>query len=465
MILDKLAASTRVRVEQCKQKKPLAVLKQEIQEKKSKTAFLFEQALRGREMSFICEVKKASPSKGIIAAEFPYLQIAVDYEKAGAAAISVLTEPEFFLGNDEYLREIAQAVDIPVLRKDFTIDEYQIYEAYLLGADAVLLICALLSVDELVYFRRTADALGMSCLVEAHDSAEIEKALAADARVIGVNNRDLRDFSVNIKNSLELRRYVPENVIFVSESGIKTVQDIDLLRQDNIQAALIGETFMKSENKADAITKLNGTIPRPKIKICGMHCVEDIKIINEVMPDYCGFIFAPSSRQVSRKAARELRQMLNPQIGTVGVFVDETIENIKEIVEYVQLDAVQLHGSEPETFLQKMKKNMQCDLWKAVRAKDETTIMQWQDSCADMILFDTFSSGQAGGTGRIFDWTLLDKFKRPFVLAGGVSSRNIARAVRSVKPWGVDINSAVETNGRKDSIKVNEIMAIVRSLA
>lgn len=220
--------------------------------------FKFEKALNGEDISFICEVKKASPSKGIIAEDFPYLQIAKDYENAGAAAISCLTEPHWFLGSDEYLREIAQNVKIPVLRKDFTVDEYMIYEAKTLGASAVLLICSILSERQLSEYLDIAHSLGLSALVEAHNEAELEAAVRVGARIIGVNNRDLKTFNVNMSNAAHLRDLVPRDRIFVSESGIKTAEDVEELRKFGANAVLIGETLMRASDKKAKLDELRG---------------------------------------------------------------------------------------------------------------------------------------------------------------------------------------------------------------
>lgn len=218
----------------------------------------FEKALGGDDIAFICEVKKASPSKGVIAEDFPYLQIAQDYEKAGAAAISCLTEPHWFLGSDEYLREIAQNVKIPVLRKDFTVDEYMIYEAKLLGASAVLLICSILSEQQLSEYLDIAHSLELSALVEAHNEAEIETAVKIGAKIIGVNNRNLKTFSVDTGNSAHLRELVPRDRIFVSESGIQTAADVAGLRKIGADAALIGETLMRAADKKAKLDELRG---------------------------------------------------------------------------------------------------------------------------------------------------------------------------------------------------------------
>lgn len=256
MILERLAESSRRRVEQLKKEKPLKQVMEEALADETETGFPFEQALLAPGMSFICEVKKASPSKGVIAEDFPYLEIAGDYEKAGAAAISVLTEPEFFLGSDRYLKEIAKQVSIPVLRKDFTVDEYQIYEAKLLGASAVLLICAILDDRQLVEYLRTADQLGLSALVETHDEEEVQRAVRAGARIIGVNNRDLKTFTVDLQNSVRLRQHIPKDVIYVSESGITSPGDVGVLYRNGTHGVLIGETLMRSSDKRKMIQKL-----------------------------------------------------------------------------------------------------------------------------------------------------------------------------------------------------------------
>jgi len=251
-ILDRIVASNRVRVERDKK----AGMPPQTAEKRP--PFLFEKSLRGPDIAFICEVKKASPSKGVIANDFPYVDIAREYELAGASAISVLTEPEFFQGSDSYLAEIRKVVGIPLLRKDFIIDKFQIEQSSRLGADAILLICAILSPDDLSEYIKEADRFGLSCLVEVHDDNELKTALNAGARIIGVNNRDLRDFEVDTGNSIRLRKITPKNVIFVSESGIRTAEDIEDLRKNRVDAVLIGEALMRSADKGSALAVLRG---------------------------------------------------------------------------------------------------------------------------------------------------------------------------------------------------------------
>jgi indole-3-glycerol phosphate synthase len=219
--------------------------------------FPFEAALRKPGLSFICEVKKASPSKGLISPDFPYLDIAKDYEKGGAAAISVLTEPEYFLGDIRYLREISETVNIPTLRKDFIVDEYQIYEAKIYGAAAVLLIVSILSERELAAFISLTETLGMPALVEAHTADEIKIAANAGAKIIGVNNRNLSDFSVDTNNATKLRAAVPKGIWFVAESGVKNGDDIRRIKEIGADAVLIGESLMRAENRVEFLQELN----------------------------------------------------------------------------------------------------------------------------------------------------------------------------------------------------------------
>jgi indole-3-glycerol phosphate synthase len=255
MILDQIAAAARKRVEASKRR----IAPEEMKRRSLACArgdFPFEAALKKAGLSFICEVKKASPSKGVIAEEFPYAEIAKSYETAGADAVSVLTEPEFFLGSDDYLTDIRARIKLPLLRKDFIVDAYQLYESRLLGADAALLICALLDEQTLRRYLGVCGELGLSALVEAHDEAEVKAAAAAGARIVGVNNRDLKTFDVDLENCVRLRPYVPENILFVAESGIKTPDDVARLHAAGVDAVLIGETLMRSPDKKAALDAL-----------------------------------------------------------------------------------------------------------------------------------------------------------------------------------------------------------------
>lgn len=482
MILDKIIEATKNRVAQEKQVESPEAVKTAALALPSDTGFPFEAALRQQDFNFICEVKKASPSKGIIAEHFPYLDIAKEYEVAGAAAISVLTEPDFFKGDKKYLQEIASTVKIPVLRKDFIIDEYQIYQAKVWGASAILLICACLDVPTLTKFRELADSLGLSSLVEAHDEHEVQMAIDCGARIIGVNNRNLKDFTVDVQNSVRLRNLVQDDVIFVSESGLETPEDIQVLRDNNIGVALMGETFMRSPNKVEKLAYLYGsTYYTPKVKMCGISKVETIPAVVEAKPDYMGLVFAPSKRQVTVDQAKTLVEELhkqytkrynngaeqsnNDEIKTVGVFVNETLDNLVSIATEANLDVVQLHGDEDEAFIQALKGRTNVEVWKAVQIRSAADAEAWIDSSADMLLFDAYHKDERGGTGEVFDWSCLDEFERPFMLAGGIDSTNVARAIRTVRPYGIDISSGIETEGVKDNEKIKAFTIIVRTIA
>ena len=277
-ILQKLADHASTRTAEAKKNIPLQPMRGDAERLAAEdtSPFRFEKALSGPDISFICEIKQASPSKGQIWTpapddictsdctsdrhlfKFPYLEIAREYEAAGAECISVLTEPKWFKGDGEFLRRITQEVSTPCIRKDFTVDEYMIYEAKVLGASAVLLICSILDEDTLSSYIRIADSLGLSSLVEAHDSEEIRMAADAGARMIGVNNRNLKDFTVDVTNSGRLRSLVPDGVLFVAESGIRTAQDVQLLREIGTDACLVGETLMRAVDKSAMLRELRG---------------------------------------------------------------------------------------------------------------------------------------------------------------------------------------------------------------
>lgn len=251
-MLDKIIEKTKQRLEG----KSLVEIKEKVSKLEINKDFPFEKALRDKPIAIISEVKRASPSKGLIAEDFDYIAIAKDYEDAGVSAISVLTEPYFFKGSNEILKEVSENVNVPILRKDFTIDAYMIYEAKLIGADAILLIVSILTDNQLKEYIKLADSLGLSAIVETHNEEEIKKALNANARIIGVNNRNLKDFTVDINNSINLRKYVPNDVIFISESGIKTSSQVKTLIENDVNAVLIGETLMRSNDKQNLIKEL-----------------------------------------------------------------------------------------------------------------------------------------------------------------------------------------------------------------
>lgn len=474
MILDTIVAATRERVAVLKKVKPIETVRQAalVRAEEERTAsggtftFPFERALTEGSMNFICEIKKASPSKGVIVEEFPFVDIAKEYEEAGAAAISVLTEPAYFMGVDSYVTDVADVVTIPILRKDFIVDEYQIYESKVLGASAILLLCSVLDEEELARFMALATELGLSCLVEAHNEEEVKKALAVNARIIGINNRDLKDFSVDVGNSIRLRSLIPDGVIVVAESGIKSADEIEALREHQIHAALIGETLMRSEDKTKALTELFGPVRGLQVKICGLSRTEDITVVNNpaVRPTYAGFVFAESPRRVSVSDARNLISQMAPQIQAVGVFVNEDVETMAHLAETVPLQVIQLHGDETEDMIKQLRQLTTARIWKAVRVQSEEDVLRWNESAADLLLFDAYKTDAYGGTGHVFDWKLLKKCTKPFILAGGIYSKNVARAIRNVKPYAIDASSGLETDGVKDKEKIFHFMDIIKKV-
>ena len=517
MILDKIVAATEKRVYDAKDNLPLSELQQQVERMPITKDFLFEQALQELDFNFICEVKKASPSKGIIAEDFPYLEIAKEYEMAGAAAISVLTEPDFFLGSPQYLQEIAEAVHIPVLRKDFIIDEYQIYEAKLWGASAILLIAAILNDETMARFHKLADSLGLSCLVEAHDETEVLRAVNIGARIIGVNNRNLKDFTVDVNNSIRLRKLVDDSVIFVSESGLDTAADIQRLRDNKIHAALMGESFMRTNDKVAKLAELYGPIRSKcyihnnterdrlgtedtsnievpsaptvdeatqssyevKVKFCGISQEDTVPVLLETQPDYVGFIFAPSKRQVTVEQAKSITRSLQESVHTtsgnkccsrVGVFVNETIPTIVEITKAVPLSVVQLHGDETVTYIETLRSQLReeqlesIEIWKAIQVQGKEDILPWKQAPIDGLVVDVYSKEERGGTGKTIDWSLLDDVQVPYYLAGGIGLHNVARAIRRLQPYGLDMSSSLETNGQKDVKKIKSMAQIIKTV-
>ena len=517
MILDKIVAATEKRVCDAKANLSLSELQQQVERMPITKGFPFEQALQELDFNFICEVKKASPSKGIIAEDFPYLEIAKEYEMAGAAAISVLTEPDFFLGSPQYLQEIAEVVQIPVLRKDFIIDEYQIYEAKLWGASAILLIAAILNDEIMARFHRLANSLGLSCLVEAHDETEVLRAVNIGARIIGVNNRNLKDFTVDVNNSIRLRKLVDDSVIFVSESGLDTAADIQRLRDNKIHAALMGESFMRTNDKVAKLAELYGPIRSKcyihnnterdrlgtedtsnievpsaptideatqssyevKVKFCGIIQEDTVPVLLETQPDYVGFVFAPSKRQVTVEQAqsitKSLQDSVNPTSGNkccsrVGVFVNETIRTIVEIAKAVPLSVVQLHGDETIAYIESLRIHLEeeqlgfIQIWKAVQVQTKEDIMQWEQAPIDGLVVDAYSKTTRGGTGQTVDWSLLEGIQMPYYLAGGIGLHNVARAIRRLQPYGLDMSSSLETNGQKDDTTIRTMSQLIKTV-
>ena len=408
MILDELAAFARKRVAADQAKTPLADIKAQA-EAMPKGDFRFEKALAGKDCAFICEVKKASPSKGVIDPVFDFEAIARSYEDAGANCVSCLTEPNWFLGSDEIFKKVRKIVTRPMIRKDFTVDEYQIYQAKVLGADAVLLICTLLDTETIRDYIGICDKLGMSALVETHDAQEMQSAVQAGARLIGVNNRNLKDFTVDLGNAAKLRNGTPKGTVFVAESGVSSPEDA----------------------------------------------------ANETRPDYIGFVFADSRRHVSDLDAARLKEHLDPEIKAVGVFVNDEPEHIAALVRDEVIDLIQLHGDENEHYIKKLRRLTNAPIIYAVRVETHRDIEEADRLPVDYLLLDTYVKHAYGGSGKTFDWSLIGETSHPYFLAGGLNEENITRAAQT-GAYALDLSSGIETDDTKDTDKMRRVAALVK---
>lgn len=462
MILDKIAAHARARVEAYRRQVPDAQMLR-MARALPRGDFPFEKALAQPGLSFICELKRASPSKGVISEEFPYIELADAYAQGGAAALSVLTEPKWFLGSDEILQTVvAFSGGLPVLRKDFTVDPYMVAQAKVLGASAVLLITSLLDDGALRACLSLADELGLSALVEAHTEAQIRRALACGARVIGVNNRNLADFTVDHGLAARLRRLVPPGVLFVSESGVRGARDVWDARRAGCDGVLVGETLMRAADPRallEDLRRFGGAQARgPYVKICGLTREQDVRAVNGCKPDFVGFVFAPDSpRQISYEKAAKLRRLLDPAIRAVGVFVDANPSDVMWLMENGIVQYAQLHGAEPDSDIRRMQ-DAGFHVLRAGRVRAPGDAAALRDCPADMLVLDAGAGG-----GRAFPWALARELERPYLLAGGLSPENVAQAVRELHPWGVDVSSGVETNGKKDPAKIEKFIQEVRN--
>ncbi|SRR5579871_1928503 len=423
----------------------------------------------------IAEVKRASPSKGLLAETFDPVAQARAYAAGGAAAISVLTEPHFFLGALEHLRAVRAAVDVPVLRKDFILDEYQVYEARAAGADAILLICAMLDDTMLARLYALAARLGMGALVEAHNAEELARARQIGAQMIGVNSRDLRTFAVDHDIVRKLRHEVPTESIFVAESGIADRLSAARARAWGADAILVGEALMRAPDPTQkarelatasggVFARLFGRSANPFIKLCGLAQPEHGALAAELGAGAIGFIFAPSRRSVTPTQARaviEAAHHADPHCAplAVGVFVNEAPETLADIVTSAKLDAIQLSGDETPDACAEVAARTQLPVIKALRLRSERDL-EALDAYAlsgTALLLDTPSTdGSYGGSGQTGDWALARRAAErwPVILSGGLSPQNVTEALAAVQPAGVDVSSGIETDGVKDTVKM-----------
>ncbi len=467
MFLDQIVLQTRVDLEQRKWVLPFEDLQRLALAQAAPRNF--DEALRSRSksrISLIAEVKRASPSKGVFAPDADPVALASIYAANGAAAISVLTEPHFFRGSFEYLAAIKQAISVPVLCKDFIVDEYQVYEARAWGADAILLICAILDQVQLRRLIQVAHDLRMCCLVEAHTSEEVKRAIEAGAMVIGINSRDLRTFQLNPHLIRELRPLIPEDHIVVAESGIHTGSDARRLARYNVQAMLVGESLVTSQDiPAQISSLLKGANESVQVKICGLRTKDQFCTTRDAGADMLGFMFyEPSPRYIQPREAKEVlnnveQGQITPDI--IGIFVNEEADFINDVVEQVGLHFVQLHGNESPEFCERINR----PVIKGLRLNGETDLKKFAAyaETAWRILLDT-PTVKWGGTGVTHDWNLarLVAQQTPIFLAGGLTPENVTEAIQRVHPWGVDVSSGVEINGHKDPAKIRAFIQNTR---
>ncbi len=472
MFLDRIVAQTKLDLAQRKQDLPLEALRQQAFAQPAPRDLLAAFTPSSR-VHMIAEVKRASPSKGLLAPHIDPVVQAKLYEANGASAISVLTEPHFFLGAPAYLTAIKQAVRIPVLRKDFIIDEYQLYEARAWGADVVLLICAILDDAQLRHFLQVAGMLGMHCLVEVHTYEEARRAVAAGAQVIGVNSRDLATFQMNPYLVRDLARLIPPDRVLVGESGIHSAADARRLARYGVRALLVGESLMVSDDVPGQMRALlQGANASTQIKICGLRTARHVDAAIESGADMIGFIFyEPSHRYIAPQDMRAVLQAseryMRPPEGcsrpdVVGVFVNKDAQYINAVIEQAGLDYVQVHGDDTPEFYQQVNR----PVIRGVAMRDGADLEQvWRyQSLAWRVLLDA-PTPQWGGSGQTHDWELARQAgqKGHILLAGGLTVENVASAIRQVHPWGVDVSSGVEIDRQKDPARIHAFIEQVRA--
>lgn len=465
MFLEKIVAQTKSDLDERKRETPLEEV-QRLAAAQPAPRDLYAALRSGSDIKLIAEFKRASPSKGLLATQLDPLEVARTYESHGAAAISVLTEPHFFLGSPSYLTAIKHAVQVPVLRKDFIFDEYQVYEARAWGADAILLICAILDQTQLRHLLDTAHRLHMQCLVEVHSAAEARLAVEAGAQIIGVNSRDLVTFQTNPRLLQELRPLIPPDRVVVAESGIHTRADARRLARHDAQAMLVGESLVVSRDiPAQMRALLQGANGSTQVKICGLRAPAHARAALEAGADMLGLLFyEPSHRYIAPWDARELVETVQQEHDTAdfaGVFVNRPADFVNDIAEQVGLQFVQLHGDEPPEFCHSIRR----PVIKALSLNDQNDIAKvraYHETCW-RILLDTPTT-QWGGTGQTQDWTLARTVAQdmPILLAGGLTPANVSEAMRQVQPWGIDVSSGVETNKVKDVEKIQRFIENVR---
>ena len=468
-VLSKIIAKKRERVEEAKQTVSLDHVRSDAYVKRvSSTPHALSRALQIDGINIIAEFKRRSPSKGVIRADADLPWIARSYQAGGAAAMSVLTEQDYFDGSLADLREVKDTVGLPVLRKDFVFDEYQVYESAAAGADAILLIVAALDDRQLESLRRLAeDLLDMDALVEVHNADEMKRATDSGAKLIGVNNRDLRTFEVSLETSVNLASLAPRDALLVSESGLNDTADLLRLKEYGFHGFLIGESLMRAVRPSRKIAQLRSAIPEQVfVKICGVTNLDDALAAVNAGADALGFNFYRlSPRYISPHAAREIIRQLPENILKVGVFVNEAPEMVLQIAEEAGLTALQLHGDESPGYCHEFDDYY---VIKALGVMKDVDLNKAASYDIDAIMLDTKDDELRGGTGRTFDWSIANgvhKLMPEFFLAGGLSPENVADAITTVRPYAVDACSSLEISpGRKDHARMRAFVEAARSV-
>jgi indole-3-glycerol phosphate synthase/phosphoribosylanthranilate isomerase len=413
----------------------------------------FKKAVSAKGLNVIAELKRASPSAGSIRKNLNLKETVQAFNKE-AAAISILTEKKFFKGKPELIKKVRKISKLPLLRKDFILEESQVIESRLLGADAILLIAALLSREKIDACIKTAKKLGMDCLVEVHNKKELNKVLKTKAEIIGINNRNLKTFKINLKTTARLVKSIPKSKIVVSESGFDKREDTKQLPKQ-VNAVLVGTSLMKAESVSSKLKELKG---KPLVKVCGITNKADALQAVKLGADFLGFNFFPESpRFITPAKAKGIIRSLNG-VQTVGVFVNESKASVKKIKNKTHIDLLQFHGDESKNYCKSFK-----HVIKAFRVKNKESLKRIKNFKTDYVLLDSFRPGVFGGTGKSFDLRLAKKVKGKVFLAGGLNQRNVGKAVRATKPFAVDVCSGIESKpGRKDARKMKAFMERVK---
>ncbi len=476
-ILQEIIRTRRARVAEAMRNLPQTELRQRaVQQPSTESLSASLRRATPPRAAVIAEFKRRSPSRGRIGPDRRLEDVIADYERGGARAISVLTEPDYFAGDDIFLRRASQQSDLPILRKDFIISPYQIYESRCLGADAILLIAALFGREELTDMLLRADQVGLEALVEVHTYAELDRSVAAGARLIGINNRALHTFRTDLRVTEELAGRVPSGILTVSESGIRGRTDVDRLARAGADAFLVGESLMCSTDPAMAVRDLvHGPVAaEPQVKICGLKSRAAVRAAVLAGATHLGFVFADSRRAVSAERARQLinyGRSLSGRFLAVGVFADSSESQVREIAEAADLDAVQMHGGETPAVCRRVRA-FAGQVYRAVRVGQDDDedmhrqVAAYEEAGVDAFILDTYVPGIPGGTGRTFDWrrarTLRSATDRPIFIAGGLTPDNVGCALAASRADGVDVSGGVEREADKAPDLIRRFAAAAR---